>query len=112
MLGKLPELTVPQLPEPLKPSRTMRSSTFEVLFLDEVEWLQRLNDALDPVIDDLKDADESVYLADPRWPEVVGRAVAAAQVMRGNDRPDSTDPHPPASRPNSVGPDPYAPPHG
>ncbi len=34
MLGKLPELTVPQLPEPLMPSRQMRSSTFEVLFLD------------------------------------------------------------------------------
>lgn len=35
VLGKLPELTVPQLPEPLKPSRSMRSSTFEVLFLDD-----------------------------------------------------------------------------
>ena len=35
MLARLPELTVPQLPEPLKPSRRMRSSTFEVIYLDE-----------------------------------------------------------------------------
>ena len=30
MLGRLPEFTLPQLPEPLKPSRSQRSSTFEV----------------------------------------------------------------------------------
>jgi len=34
VLGKLPEFSVPQLPEPLKPSRALRSSVFEVLFLD------------------------------------------------------------------------------
>lgn len=33
-LGKLPELRLPQLPEPLRPSRDARSSTFETLFLD------------------------------------------------------------------------------
>lgn len=34
LLGRLPEFTLPQLPEPLKPSRAMRSSTFEVIYLD------------------------------------------------------------------------------
>ena len=34
LLGRLPEFTLPQLPEPLKPSRSQRSSTFEVIFLD------------------------------------------------------------------------------
>ena len=35
MLGRLPGLTLPQLPEPLKPSRRMRSSIFEVIYLDD-----------------------------------------------------------------------------
>ena len=34
VLSRLPELTLPQLPEPLQPSRRMRSSTFEVIYLD------------------------------------------------------------------------------
>jgi hypothetical protein len=34
LLGRLPEFTLPQLPEPLKPSRRLRSSTFEVIYLD------------------------------------------------------------------------------
>ena len=34
MLGRLPEFTLPQLPEPFKPSRSQRSSNFEVVFLD------------------------------------------------------------------------------
>ena len=34
VLGRLPEFTLPQLPDPLKPSRAMRSSTFEVIYLD------------------------------------------------------------------------------
>ena len=35
VLGRLPEVTLPQLPEPLKPSRRLRSSTFEVIYLDD-----------------------------------------------------------------------------
>ena len=34
-LGRLPEVSLPQLPEGLRPSRSSRASTFEVLYLDE-----------------------------------------------------------------------------
>ncbi|KAL3130849.1 hypothetical protein ABBQ38_000181 [Trebouxia sp. C0009 RCD-2024] len=34
LLGNLPEIMVPQLPEPFKPSRQQRTSSFDVLFLD------------------------------------------------------------------------------
>ncbi len=34
VLGRLPELTLPQLPEPFRPQARMRSSSFEVIFLD------------------------------------------------------------------------------
>eukprot|EP00891_Asterochloris_glomerata_P000080 jgi/Astpho2/80/Aster-04553 len=33
-LGNLPEFMIPQLPEPLRPSRQARTSTFDVLYLD------------------------------------------------------------------------------
>lgn len=32
--GNLPEIMLPQLPEPFKPSRQQRTSSFDVLFLD------------------------------------------------------------------------------
>ena len=35
LLGKLPELKLPQLPEGLRPSRDARTITFETLFLDD-----------------------------------------------------------------------------
>ena len=35
ILGRLPEVSLPQLPEGLRPSKSSRSSTFEVLFLDD-----------------------------------------------------------------------------
>ena len=35
ILGRLPELTLPQLPAPFRPPARTRSSSFEVLFLDE-----------------------------------------------------------------------------
>ena len=35
ILGRLPEVSLPQLPESLRPSRSSRSSTFEVIYLDE-----------------------------------------------------------------------------
>lgn len=34
ILGRLPELTLPQLPAPFRPPARARSSSFEVLFLD------------------------------------------------------------------------------
>lgn len=44
---------------------------------DEVEPLRRLGNALGALIDDLGDAPDSDYLADPRWPGVVEAAAAA-----------------------------------
>jgi hypothetical protein len=35
ILGKLPEFTLPQLPESFRPPRASRSSTFEEIYLDE-----------------------------------------------------------------------------
>ena len=35
ILGNLPELTLPQLPEPLRPSRQQRTSRFDNLYLDD-----------------------------------------------------------------------------
>lgn len=34
LLGNLPEIMVPQLPEPFKPSRQQRTSSFDILYLD------------------------------------------------------------------------------
>ena len=33
--GNLPDLVLPQLPEPLRPSRQQRTSSFDVLYLDD-----------------------------------------------------------------------------
>lgn len=43
ILGRLPEVTIPQLPEGLRPPRDARSSTFEVLYLDEDLRISRGN---------------------------------------------------------------------
>ncbi len=34
VLGRLPQITLPQLPEPLRPPARARSSSFDVAFLD------------------------------------------------------------------------------
>lgn len=36
LLNNVPEFTLPELPEGMRPSSGMRSATFNVLFLDEV----------------------------------------------------------------------------
>jgi hypothetical protein len=36
LLNNVPEFTLPELPEGMRPSSGMRSATFDVLFLDEV----------------------------------------------------------------------------
>ena len=35
LLGRLPEFSLPQLPRNLRPSREQRTSTFEMLYLDD-----------------------------------------------------------------------------
>lgn len=52
-----------------------------VLFEHEVPALTALDAALGPMIDDLQDAADAVYIADPRWPGVVAAAAAALVVM-------------------------------
>ncbi|WP_142162835.1 hypothetical protein [Cellulomonas sp. SLBN-39] len=52
-----------------------------VLFEHEVPAFTALHAALDPMIDDLQDASDDVYITDPRWPDVVAAAAAALVVM-------------------------------
>jgi hypothetical protein len=47
----------------------------------EVEALRPLGRALDALIDELGDVPDEQYLADPRWPEVVGAAEVALKVL-------------------------------
>lgn len=52
-----------------------------VLFEHEVPALTALDAALGPMIDDLQDASDDAYIADPRWPDVVAAAAAALVAM-------------------------------
>ncbi|MEO7261620.1 MAG: hypothetical protein ABI047_10255 [Jatrophihabitantaceae bacterium] len=48
---------------------------------DEVDRLRALGKVLDPLIDELGDAPDAVYLADPRWAAVRSTAVLALASM-------------------------------
>lgn len=48
----------------------------------EVPALQALEHALGPLLDDLGDSSDDVYLADPRWPQVVTAARTALNTMK------------------------------
>jgi hypothetical protein len=52
-----------------------------ILYEDEVQAFGALHLALGPMLDDLQDASDAVYRADPRWPQVVNAAAAALVVM-------------------------------
>lgn len=43
IFGRLPEFSLPQLPEGFRPPRSARASTFEVLYLDEDTRITRGN---------------------------------------------------------------------
>lgn len=60
------------------PSRSVGT----VLYENELEALREVHAALGPMLDELQDSPDSDFLADPRWPEVVGAARAALDVMR------------------------------
>lgn len=61
------------------PDPTSRVGT--MLFEDEVPALRDLDGVFGPLLDELGDAPDEVYLADPRWPAVVRAARRALDVM-------------------------------
>jgi hypothetical protein len=58
------------------------SAVGTVLHAQEVGPLAELGAVFGPLIDDLGDQPDAVYLADPRWDDVVRAAVKAYEVMR------------------------------
>lgn len=60
------------------------SAVGTVLHEDEVGPLQELEAVYGPLIDDLGDQPDAVYLADPRWDDVVRAAARAWEVMRAH----------------------------
>lgn len=52
----------------------------------EVQPLRDLDSRLGPMIDDLGDVGDEVYLRDPRWPAVVEAAKRALAVFRSEQR--------------------------
>lgn len=55
----------------------------QVLYPAEVEPLHDLGEVLDATIDDLGDAPDTDYLADPRWDKVIRLARVALVTMTG-----------------------------
>ncbi|MGZ8750460.1 MAG: SCO4402 family protein [Pseudonocardia sp.] len=53
-----------------------------VLLAGETARLRHLHKALNPLLEDLGDSSDAVYLADPRWPSVVHAARSALDGMR------------------------------
>ncbi|GAB2986023.1 SCO4402 family protein [Nocardioides montaniterrae] len=53
-----------------------------VLLESDVPGLERLGAVLTPMLDDLGNSTDEVYLADPRWPAVVAAAGLALTAMR------------------------------
>ncbi|GAB3007141.1 SCO4402 family protein [Saccharothrix stipae] len=60
------------------------SAVGAVLHAHEVGPLHELGAVFGPLIDDLGDQPDAVYLADPRWDDVVRAAVKAYEVMRAH----------------------------
>lgn len=60
------------------------SAVGTVLHPDEVGPLDGLGAVFGPLIDDLGDQPDAVYLADPRWDDVVRAAAGAWEVMRAH----------------------------
>lgn len=55
-----------------------------VLHADEVAPLRALGEALEPLVEELRDADDATWLDDPRWPVVVDAAAGALRVLDAN----------------------------
>lgn len=53
---------------------------------DEARAARALAEVLGPLVDELGDVGDEVYLASPRWPDVVTAARDVLEAMRGDDR--------------------------
>lgn len=60
------------------------SAVGDVLYSNEVDPMATLNNVLDPLIDELGNADDSQYLDHPQWPVVVRTAQAAYAALHAN----------------------------
>ena len=60
-------------------------SIASLLYESEVEPLRALDAVLGPLIDDLGDVPDHVYLSDPRWPAVTNAAAYALEAMESNE---------------------------
>ena len=63
-------------------------SISSLLYESEVPALRALDTVLGPLIDDLGDAPDEIYLADPRWPSVIHAAANALAAMEANETSD------------------------
>lgn len=74
------------LPEP-------QGAVAEVLYQDEVPSLRDLENALGPMIHDLGDQPDHVYINDPRWLTVVETAARTLVIMQQIDEGMSSGAH-------------------
>jgi len=58
----------------------------DVIYSSEIDSLHQLDSILSPLIDELGDADDSTYLADPRWDQVIRASDAALRTMLANEK--------------------------
>ena len=72
------------LPDPVE-------SVGSIIMADEVGVLEKFNSVLEPIIDELGDEPDAVYLAHPGWNAVINAAAEAVQVMERNDGAPQTD---------------------
>jgi hypothetical protein len=56
-----------------------------LLYVSEVGALRSVDAVLSPIISELGDAADSVYMSHPRWPEVARAAAEAFALMKAND---------------------------
>lgn len=62
-----------------------------ILYETEVPPLLALEEVFGPLLDELGNAPDEVYLDDPRWADVVAAARAAYQTMLANDEEARTE---------------------
>lgn len=67
-----------------------KKSISHIIYESEVEPLLALNAVLGPLIKDLGDVPDHVYLDDPRWPAVIHAAADALAAMEANEPQDGT----------------------
>lgn len=74
------------------PVVTRPEASDSVIHTSEVPAFKELGRLLEPVVADLGNSREEVYLADPRWPAVVEAARVALAAMEASDTWTEDDP--------------------